>query len=231
MSLGHNIALSGLGPFSALNFQGGGQAIPGLPFPMQAGNAAMLQNQLNLGLSGMLPGQRPAPVGVAQQQGPGDFLSRGVGQLPEQEILVNNSKETDKSGNPGSSRGEERRKMERRELGGRKRARSSSNGDSDDDIMVLSNSPSSNETNDRRDAGSSQSKAWENPSVISLVAPNGALGFSMSNNGLVNGTLGYPPDPSSLMAAMGSQMPYEVKTPIGVLLATHSLSYIFFSLV
>ena len=41
-------------------------------------------------------------------------------------------------------------------------------------------------------------------------------GFSMSNNALVNGNLGYPPDPSSLMAAMGSQMPYEVKIPIVV---------------
>jgi len=66
MAIGHNINLSGLGgvgPFTALNFQGNGQGMPGLPFSLQPGNTALLQNQLGMGLGGMLPGQRPpAPI-------------------------------------------------------------------------------------------------------------------------------------------------------------------------
>lgn len=39
------------------------------------------------------------------------------------------------------------------------------------------------------------------------------MSYSMPNQSLVNGSLGFPGDPTSLMAAMGSQigqMPYDV---------------------
>ena len=87
----------------------------------------------------------------------------------------------------------------------RKRGRSESLAESDDDIMVLSNSPSSNETNEQRE-NNAQSNMWE----MGLV-PNGSLGFSLPNPAsLVSNTI-YPTDPSSFMAAMGSQMSFDVR--------------------
>ena len=77
--------------------------------------------------------------------------------------------------------------------------------------MVLSNSPSSSETGDRREGSNTQTKSWEGPSVLGLA--NGSMSYSMPNQSLVNGSLGFPGDPTSLMAAMGSQigqMPYDV---------------------
>ena len=87
----------------------------------------------------------------------------------------------------------------------RKRARTNSlTGDSDDDLMVLSNSPSSsiNEPAQHREAAKVQpTGVWENPALN----PMAGLGFSLPNPAL------YPNDPSSFIAAMGSQMPFDVK--------------------
>lgn len=224
MTLGHNLALGSL-PFpAALNFQGGGQGIPGLhgPFSMQAG--------LGLGIGGMMAaaGARPgvAPPSQQQQQIPGpEFMSLIGQQQQHQDVDLSASriiKDSDRQ--MGRSRSRERGRRDRRpDQDTRKRPRSSSNGESDDDIMVLSNSPGSsgNETStDRRgpaiiassstgSTNTTQTKPWDNPAMMSMVG-NGALGgFPMHNPGLVNGSM-YPGDPSSLMAAMGSQMPFDV---------------------
>lgn len=166
-------------PFPNL-MPGAGQGIPGLPFPMQP--------TLGLGLGSMLAGQRAA-AGVSRAQ---ECMGRSGNQ--DQEVTVENGKE----------RNQDKHEALKRES--RKRGRSSSLAESDDDIMVLSNSPSSNETSEQRENG--QSNVWENPPLSMGLVPNGSLGFSLPNPSLVSNSI-YPADPSSFMAAMGSQMPFD----------------------
>lgn len=184
MNLGHSINLGSL-PFSALMSSAGGQGIPGLPFPMQSA-------ALSLGLGGMLTGQRVPGMNR-------ECLPRQNPQEPES--IPENGKENERFHNQAGSSIRERNEGKSRES--RKRQRSSSVVcDSDDDIMVLSNSPSSNEPSEQR-VETSQSNVWDNPTI-----PMG-LGYSMANPNLVNNPM-YSTDPSSFMAAMGSQMPFDV---------------------
>lgn len=185
MTLGHNIALGSL-PFSALMSSAGGQGIPGLPFSMQSA-------ALGLGLGGMLASQR-IPPGVNR-----DCLPRQNPQ--EAEAGPENGKENERYLNQTGGNNRERHDGKNRES--RKRMRSPSLAcESDDDIMVLSNSPSSNEPSEQRE--NAQSNVWDNPPM-----PMG-LGFSMANPSLVNNSM-YPTDASSFMAAMGSQIPFDVR--------------------
>lgn len=207
MTLGHNITLGNL-PFSALMPSTGGQGIPGLPFPMQSA-------ALGLGLGGMLGGQRMPAV------------NRGPECLPRQnpqdtEAITENGTESDRFlKQTNNSSGRERHDGKYRES--RKRMRSSSLVcDSDDDIMVLSNSPSSNEPNEQRE-NNAQSNIWENPPM-----PMG-LSFPMPNPSLVNSSL-YPPDPSSFMAAMGSQISFDVRNFLKYLFESYIVTFLFFSL-
>jgi hypothetical protein len=91
----------------------------------------------------------------------------------------------------------------------RKRLKTNSFAESDDDdIMVLSNSPSvsSNDASEHREANAHQSNVWDNGGPIPT------MGFPMvgnSSSSLVNSSL-YSADPSSFLAAMGSQMPFDV---------------------
>ena len=186
MTLGHNIALGNI-PFSALMSSAGGQGIPGLPFSMQSA-------ALGLGLGSMLASQRVSGV----NRGP-ECLAR---QNPQDvEGILENGKENERYLSQTGSSSRERNDGKNRES--RKRMRSSSLAcDSDDDIMVLSNSPSSNEPSEQRE--NAQSNVWENPPM-----PMG-LGFSIPNPSLVNNSM-YAADASSFMAAMGSQMPFDVR--------------------
>ena len=159
-----------------------GQGIPGLPFAMQP--------TLGLGLGSMLASQRAA-AGVNRAQ---ECVGRPGNQ--DQEVTIENGKE----------RSQDKHETLKRES--RKRGRSSSLAESDDDVMVLSNSPSSNETNEQRENG--PSNVWENPPLSMGLVPNGSLGFSLPNPSLVSNSI-YPADPSSFMAAMGSQMPFDVR--------------------
>lgn len=190
MTLGHNhITLGGL-PFSAL-MTSAGQGIPGLPFTMQSA-------ALGLGLGGMLAtNQRISGV----NRGP-EGLARP--NPHENENASENGKENERYLNQsGSSNSRERHDGKNRES--RKRMRSNSLAcESDDDIMVLSNSPSSNEPSEQRDNNAQSNNVWDNPPI-----PMG-LGFSMANPSLVNNSM-YSSDASSFMAAMGPQMPYDVR--------------------
>lgn len=189
MNLGHSINLGSL-PFSALMSSAGGQGIPGLPFPMQSA-------ALSLGLGSMLTGQRLPGINR-------DCLPRQNPQ--ESENIPENGKENERFLSQASgSNIRERQENKNRES--RKRQRSSSFAcDSDDDIMVLSNSPSSNEPSETTRVDNSQSSVWDASSI-----PMG-LGFSMANPNLVNNGISnmYSADPSSFMAAMSSQMPFDV---------------------
>ena len=180
MNLGHNLTLGNL-QFPNL-MSTAGQGIPGLPFS--------LQPTLGLGLGSMLASQRAA-AGVNRAP---ECMGRSGNQ--EQEAAAEN----------GKDRSQDKHEALRRES--RKRGRSSSLAESDDDIMVLSNSPSSNETNEPRE--NVQSNVWENPPLSMGLVPNSSLGFSLPNPSLVSNSI-YPADPSSFMAAMGSQMPFDVR--------------------
>lgn len=184
MSLGHNLALGNL-PFSALMSSSGGQSIPGLPFSLQPA-------ALSLGLGGMIASQR-APSGVSR-----DCLPR---QNPhETEAVVDGGNESECYLSQSSNTNREKSENKSRES--RKRLRSPNLAcESDDDIMVLSNSPSSNEHSEPRDKN--QSNAWENSPI-----PIG-LGFSIANPSMVNNSM-YSADATSFMAAMGTQLPFDV---------------------
>jgi len=103
-----------------------------------------------------------------------------------------------------------REKKEKTQRDSRKRLKTTSFAESDDDdIMVLSNSPSisSNEANEQREANLHQSNVWDNSG-----GPIPSMGFPMvgnSSSSLVNSSL-YSGDASSFLAAMGSQMPFDV---------------------
>ncbi len=180
MSLGHNLGLGNL-PFPAALMQAA--AASGGQVNGIPGLPFGMQPGLGLAghLSGLL-GQRMASApGPVQRQEPPEIMLDG----------------------PSTSKEGERYQMKgSRES--RKRARTNSlTGDSDDDIMVLSNSPSSsiNEPAQHREAAKVQpTGVWENPALN----PMAGLGFSLPNPAL------YPNDPSSFIAAMGSQMPFDV---------------------
>lgn len=167
-----------------------------LPFPaalMQA--AAARGGQLN----GMpnLPFSMQPTLGLPGHLG--GILNQRVppaaGSLPRQEapeIILDGTKETERYLGKGG-----------RDSRAKRPRSSSATGESDDDIMVLSNSPSSNNDHStQRDLGNkAQPGLWENPSALNSIS---GLGFPLPNPAL------YPADPSSFIAAMGQQMPFDV---------------------
>lgn len=159
-------------------------ALGNLPFPalMQAAAAG------GQGIPGLTFPMQPS-LGLAGLSNIiGQRMSRPGGQEPP-EILLDGPSESDRYHGNGPRES-------------RKRVRSV--GESDDDIMVLSNSPSSsNDLGAQREGNKAQSSVWENPGAGLPVG----LGFPLPNPAV------YPTDPSSaFMAAMGSQMPFDVKS-------------------